>query len=165
MTAPDPTLALRASRQRLLDAISGLEEEQFRHSPDGAWSIAAHIAHLLRTERAYGGAARAALTGDGTVMTSTAVDNDDDPGLAQRLAVPQIVHGLQACRRDLEAAVEEASARGVPRTITHERIGPMTVEDVARKMASHEDEHAAGIEALARAARSARPAVIPLTQR
>lgn len=166
MTVADLTLALRASRQRLLAAIQGLTEEQFRFvPPDGGWSVAAHLAHLLRTERAYVEAARAALTEHMPFAASTGVHNDDDPGLARRLAVPQIIHGLQACRRELELAIEGGGEQGLTRTFRHERMGPMTIADVAKKMASHEEEHAAAIEPLARSAARARGSVIPLTPR
>jgi hypothetical protein len=47
----------------------------------------------------------------------------------------------------------------------HERIGRMTVEQIVRKMAAHEDEHALAIASLARQAQSLRRVTIPLAPR
>jgi len=92
--------ALRESRVRLFDPIQGLSEEQFRHMADGAeWNIATHLAHLLRCERMLVERSSRALREDEPAVRSTGITNNDDAGLAQRLAVPQIIHGMQASRR------------------------------------------------------------------
>ena len=106
----------------------------------------------------------AALREDEPHCASTAVRNDEDAALAQHLAVPQIIHGLQATRRDLDALLDAGDA-SLTRAILHETRGRMTVEDIVRKMADHEREHGASIGALARQALNARPVTIPLTQR
>src|SRR4029078_5943193 len=94
---------LDTSRERLFASIHGLSEEQFRFTPpdsDG-WSIAAHLAHLLRIERLFAERAHAALAQDEPEMPSTRVHNDDDPSASQKLAIPQMVHGLLNPRREL----------------------------------------------------------------
>ena len=55
MTVHDLRAELGDSRERMLAAITGLAEEQFRYTPTGGdgWCIAAHLAHLLRIERVY----------------------------------------------------------------------------------------------------------------
>ena len=51
---------LQGSRERLFALIRGLSEEQFRYVPAGeSWSIATHLAHLLRIERVFVERARA----------------------------------------------------------------------------------------------------------
>jgi hypothetical protein len=47
----------------------------------------------------------------------------------------------------------------------HERIGRMTVEQIVRKMAGHEEEHTAVIASLARQAQTLRRVTIPLAPR
>jgi uncharacterized damage-inducible protein DinB len=161
----DLRAGLRESRERAFAAISGLTEEQFRHSPDGSsWSIAAHLAHLLRIERAFAERGALALREDAPFCPSTSVKNEDDPALAQHLAVPQIIHGLQASRRDIEALLDAGDA-ALDRAIMHERIGRMTVKQIVKKMEDHEREHTESIAALARQAQSARRVTIPLTPR
>jgi uncharacterized damage-inducible protein DinB len=165
MNAEDLRIELHESRERLFSSIRGLSEEQFRFSPDrDDWNIAAHLAHLLRVERVFAERAHRALREDEPYCASTAVVNDDDPGLAQHLAVPQIIHGMQASRRELEAVLGGGDA-ALSRAIRHERIGRMTVEDIVKKMATHEREHTETISALARQAMSAKRVTIPLTRR
>ena len=165
MTSDGLRSDLQRSRSRLFDAIQGMTEEQFRHLPGGeSWNIAVHLAHLLRVERLYAGRAQAALREDGAHCPSTRALNDDDPALAQHLAVPQIVHGMQAARRDLERALDAGDA-ALDRAIMHETRGRLTIRDIVAKMAAHEEEHAEQIEQLARQASAARRMTIPLTPR
>ena len=70
---------------------------------------------------------------------------------------------MQASRRDLEALLDSGEA-ALARTIMHERLGRMTVEQIVRKMADHEREHTIAIAALARQAQGARRVTIPLTR-
>lgn len=157
---------LQGSRERLFALIRGLTEEQFRHVPAGEmWSIAAHLAHLLRIERVFAERARRALTEDEPAIPSTRVQNDDDPALAQRLAVPQIIHGMQASRRELDDLLAGCDAAALSRAMRHERLGLVTVADVAVKMASHEEEHAAAVTRLVRRAPSTGRVIIPLARR
>ena len=164
----DATLrsALQGSRDRLFAQIRGLSEEQLRYVPAGeSWSIAAHLAHLLRTERVFTARAQRALAEDNPTIPSTRVDNDDDPGLAQRLAIPQIIHGMQAVRRDLDTLLAGCDEADLERGMEHERLGHMTVRDLGVKMTTHEDEHAAAVARLVRQAPSSGRVIIPLSRR
>ncbi len=168
MTASQLRSHLKESRERLFGSISGLSEEQFRHVPAGeTWNIAAHLAHLLRVERLFAARTTAALLEDepsfGSSGESTRVLSDDDPALAQHLAVPQIIHGMQAARRELDAVLDAGDAV-LERAVRHERLGRMTVRDIIVKMAQHEDEHAADVARLATLAPAPR-VTIPLTPR
>ena len=165
MTAEDLRIELHESRERLFSAISGLSEEQFRFTPEPeAWNIAAHLGHLLRVERTFAERAHRALREDEPYCPSAAALNDDDPALAQRLAVPQMIHGMQAVRRELNAVLDGGEA-GLSRAINHETRGRLTVEEIVKKMATHEREHTDSISELARQAASARRVTIPLTRR
>ncbi len=165
-TGTGHAVALQASRDRLFSAIRGLTEEQFRFMPSGhEWCIAAHLTHLLRIERVYVERARVALVEVEPYAASTRVHNDDDPGLAQHLAVPQMVHGLLNTRRDLLALLAACGEAGLQKAIRHETLGRMTVEEIAVKMAGHEDEHAAAIGILVKQAPASARVIIPLAQR
>ena len=166
VSVPQLVMELRASREGLFASIRGLSEEQFRHTPPGeSWSIAAHLAHLLRIERVFTERARAALTEDAPLVASTGVQNDDDPGLSQKLAVPQMIHGMLNTRRDLEAVLDGCDDIGLARTIWHESRGPMTVEAIAVKMTDHEREHARAIGLLVKQAPASARVTIPLARR
>ena len=159
--------ALRSSRARLFAPIEGLSEEQFRRNGDGGaeWSIATHLAHLLRCERMLVERSQRALREDDPAVRSTGITNDDDPALAQRLAVPQIIHGMQASRRDVQLFLDDIDDAGLTRAILHERLGRVTVGEMIEKMAVHEQEHAEAVTQLARQARSAQRVTIPLSPR
>ena len=165
MTASHLRAALDSSRDHLFTAIRGLSEEQFRFTPPGSdWNIAAHLAHLLRIERVYADRAAAAVREDRPRVPSTRAQNDDDPAVAQRLAVPQIIHGMQAARRDLVAVLD--GGHGVlAREIDHELLGLMSIEAIMEKMAAHEREHAEAVGALAAQAAAAVRVSIALMQR
>jgi uncharacterized damage-inducible protein DinB len=157
---------MQGSRQRLFELIHGLGEEEFRYVPTNEqWSIATHLVHLLRIERLFAERAGRALSEDEPYIASTHAMNDEEPGNAQRLAVPQMIHGLQASRRDLERVLDTGDEAGLERAIVHERIGRMTVQQIMEKMAQHENEHADRIGLLARQARSAARVTIPLKPR
>src|SRR5262245_7644140 len=159
--------SLHESREKLFASIRGLTEEQFRFSPTaGSWAIATHLAHLLRIERVYAERARAALTEEEPYVASTRSRNDDDPGLAQRLAVPQIIHGMLNTRRDLEAVLDACDDRALQtRAIRHETAGRMTLEQIMLKMAGHEAEHAADVAILVKLASKSARVTIPLAPR
>ena len=166
MTVPQLRSSLLGSRERLFASIRGLSEEQFRYVPTGdTFSIAVHFAHLLRVERIFTERAHAALSEDEPFVMSTGVKNDDDPGLAQRVAVPQIVHGMLNVRRELDALLAGCDEAALRRTVVHERIGRLTIADIAVKMAAHEDEHAAEVAKLVRQVPSSGRVTIPLTRR
>lgn len=166
MTARQLTSDLQASRDRLFASIRGLSEEQFRHVPAGeTFSIATHLAHLLRIERVFTERGRAAVTQEEPFIASTSVKNDDDPALAQHLAVPQIIHGMLNVRRELDALISACDEAALGRAIVHERIGRMTVAEIAVKMAAHEEEHAGDVARLVRQAPSSARVIIPLTRR
>lgn len=164
------TAELQGSRKRLFAALTGLTEEQFRatgsaSAPDAdSWNIAVHLTHLLRCERMLADRVRRALDEEEPRVASTGITNDDDPGLAQRLAVPQVIHGLQASRRDVERLLESGDA-ALERAIEHERLGRITARALVEKLAAHEAEHAAEVESLARQARASARVIIPLTRR
>jgi len=165
MTVSQLRSDLQDSRERLFDLIRGLSEEQFRHAGEDRWSIATHLAHLLRVERVYAERAGRALTEEAPIVASTRAQNDDDPGLAQHLAVPQIIHGMQASRRDLERVLDACDDAALGRHVVHERLGRMDIAAIMAKMASHELEHALAVGSLARQAQAAGHVIIPLKPR
>jgi hypothetical protein len=111
---------LEGSRMQLMDAIAGLDEPGFRaRTSPGERTVAEILAHLLLSERA---------TVDATI-TPSAVDPNASGRAAQRMAVPQIVHGLLAQRRDTVHALDTG------------RLDAAALDDIVR----HELEHAAQI--------------------
>lgn len=165
MTVAQLRSDLQTSRERLFAPLGALNDEQFRHVTAGeTWSIATHLAHLLRVERTFTERAALALTLDEPRIEATGPVNDGDPALAQSLAVPQIIHGMQAARRALDDLLARCDAAMLERAILHPRFGRMTIAQIAAKMAAHEREHAADVERLAAQAPPTRRVIIPLAQ-
>jgi len=163
VTSAEAHADLSNSRQALFAPLAALSEEQFRHvPPDGGWPIAAHLAHFLRVERAVCQGIAEARSGADAYMASAGKDNDGDDTLAQHLAVPQIIHGLQASRRALEALLKDEGV--THRELRHERMGRLSVGDLLRSHADHEREHAEQIVALVEQAHTARRLIIPLAE-
>lgn len=165
MTVAQLRSDLQASRERIFAPLRDLNEEQFRHAaePDG-WSIATHLAHLLRCERLAVERVTRALHEDEPRVTPSGASNGDDPALAQHLAVPQIIHGMQAARRAIERAIDGADEATIERAIAHERDGRVTVRAMIEKVARHEAEHADEVARLAAKAPPTRRMIIPLVQ-
>ncbi len=165
MTVAQLRTDLQVSREHLFAPLRGLNEEQFRHVPaPGGWSIASHLAHVLRCERLYTERLLRALREDEPRIESSGASNDDEPALAQSLAVPQIIHGLQAVRRTLDDALAGCDERAIARAVVHSRYGRLTVADHAAKMAAHEDEHAAEVAQIAAEAPVTRRMILPLRE-
>ena len=141
---------LEESRRSLMDAITGLDEEGFRaRSASGGWTSAEVLAHLLATERTSLGRARRVLTEDNpTIEWISDDDLDQQARSAQRMPVPQIVHGLLAQRRDVVTLLETLSPQQLSRPYKQERRGQLTAGWLFRRIAEHEDEHAEQIRAL-----------------
>lgn len=148
--------ALAVTRERLLRAISGVTEEQFKRrpsSPGGGteWSIAEVLAHLLQSHRLYAGRIRAALDHDGTAITSAPPDAHEEASRIGRAApVPQLIHGLLAARREIERLIDRAAAEdGMHHAVQHPLHGRQTVEWLlCQKVIDHEREHVEQIEGL-----------------
>jgi uncharacterized damage-inducible protein DinB len=126
-----------------MEAIAGLDEEGFRKRHEqGAWTAAETLAHLLISEQRSLGRAKKALEEDNPSvpwMSDEAVD--EEARSAQRMPVPQIVHGLLAQRRDVLHLFESLPADQLARRYTHAKRGELTVEWLFRRIAEHEIEH------------------------
>lgn len=149
---------LLASRERLLKAIAGVTEEQFKRRPEATaddarpWSIAETLSHLLATERLWSKRIELALSEDGPAVTASPPEWNDEQAHAGRFApVPQLVHGLLASQRQLERLIERSSAisGGFERTVAHSTRGRLSVREMVDRFGIDLiDEHAARIEGL-----------------
>ena len=145
----DIVARLERSRRSLMEAIAGLDEEGFRaRAQHGGWTAAETLSHLLSTERIILERAQAALTQEGyRVISQTEDERQEGARLAQRMPVPQIVHGLLAQRRDVVTLLEPLSPRQLSRPYRQESRGELTVGWLFQHIAEHEEEHAEQIRA------------------
>jgi DinB superfamily len=154
--------ALTAGRERLLEAIAGVSEEQFKKRPPAAdessgpnWCIAEVLAHLLQQERLRAGRVALALDQDGAAITPSPEEEHLEAARAGRGSpVPQLIHGLLASRREVERQLDRAASidGALQRTNRHPKLGAQTVAWLLReKVIEHEAEHVAQIEAIKQA--------------
>jgi hypothetical protein len=151
MSADDMKRRLDASRMAVMDAIAGMTEQEFRtRSRVGEWAVAEVLAHLLATERILTERARNALTKDGYVATRVTEEEPDEQarGMAKRLHVPQILHGLLAQRRDTVRLLAPLTPESLARTFRHPRFGEQNVAGLFQHLGDHDEEHAKQITAL-----------------
>lgn len=67
------------------------------------------------------------------------------------MAVPQLVHGLLAARRDTQRALVSFTEGDLRHSLQHEALGEITVGGLLRHLADHESEHANQIRELRQA--------------
>jgi uncharacterized damage-inducible protein DinB len=142
---------LDSSRRAVLDAISGMSEQEFRaRAAPGEWSVAEVLAHVLATERILTERARNALTQDGYVATRVTEEEPDEQAksMAKRLPVPQILHGMLAQRRDTLRLLAPLTPESLARTFLHPRFGERNVAGLFQHLADHDEEHARQITEL-----------------
>lgn len=140
---------LENSRRSLMDAIAGLDEEGFRARPEpGAWTAAEVLAHLFSTERIFIDRARQAVEHEGYSVTPVSNDvRQEHLGMAKRMPVPQIIHGLLSQRRDTLAFIGSLSADDLASTVSHPVRGEQTARWQIEHVIEGEEEHAAQIRA------------------
>ena len=151
--------SLASGRERLLQSIAGVSEEQFKKRPPVAggdsaptWCIAEVLAHLLQQERLRAERIAQALERDGVTSVPSADEVHYEAARAGRGApVPQLIHGLLASRRELERLLDRTAAleAGLERATIHPRLGRQSIAWILReKVIAHEAEHVAQIEAI-----------------
>ena len=158
VTAHDLVAQLEASRDELMQSLAGLNEEGLRaRAAPATWSPVEVLTHLLLSEqklleRAQGG------RGDGHIVTpNTDAKRQDAAKRAQGMAVPQVLHGLLAQRRDTMRLLERLTAQDLARPVRRPPDPDATVARLFGEAAAHEIEHAEQIRAV-RAVTGARTA-------
>jgi len=156
--AEDLKAALAKERERLLSAIAGVSEQQFKKRPEPTpedpqpWCIAEVLAHLLELENRWNERASLALAESATQVEPIPDDVLNRAPVAGRAApVPQLIHGLLAARRQTERLLDQASslAGGLERYVEDTSHGRQNVEwIVVEKIIRHEREHTQQIEAM-----------------
>ncbi len=151
---------LGTARQLLLAAVEDLEEPRFSARPaPGAWSAAQVFEHLARGEGSLARGVRAAAAGKLVVQRRW-----DDPlrrmlyltnayrvarvrtvaslDPAEASPRPEALARIAATRRELVEAIEQGDGRGIwACAIRHPILGPLSMEEMVRFMAYHEERH------------------------
>lgn len=150
MKAAELTERLERSRASLMEAIAGMDEEGFRwRAGSGEWCAAEALAHLLAHEQRFMWLAREALAKDKPSVQSRGEGQQvEEAKAAQRMLVPQIVHGLLAQRRETLQLLAGLSSEQLARSLVHSRLGEVDVGWLFQRIVDHETEHAAQIASI-----------------
>jgi len=148
---------LEAAHARLLLAISGVTEEQFKRRPAATpddpepWCIAEVLAHVLGAVRLWSERIKRALEHDDAAIVPSAPEEHERVARSGRGApVPQLVHGLLAGRREVEKLIERSitgEGEFLARSTWHPRLGEhLDLAWMFEKIVGHAEEHALDIE-------------------
>lgn len=150
MKATELTERLERSRTSLMEAIAGMDEEGFRRRTlSGEWCAAEALAHLLAHEQRFMWLAGEALAKDRPSVQSRGEGQQiEEAKAAQRMLVPQIVHGLLAQRRESLQLLAGLSSEQLARSLVHSRLGEVDVGWLFQRIVDHETEHAAQIASI-----------------
>jgi uncharacterized damage-inducible protein DinB len=142
-----------------MTAITGLDDTALRaRKAPGIWTPAELLAHLYSTERIFIGRARTAVEQNDFLATPVSDDvREEHLGMAKRMPVPQIIHGLLAQRRDTLEFVDRLSATELAQTLRHPIRGRQTVLWQIEHTIEHELEHAEEIASRRAQAAEANP--------
>jgi uncharacterized damage-inducible protein DinB len=151
---------LERSREALMDAIVGLNEEGFRtRAGPEAWTVAEVLAHLLADETKLAALARDASAGREVTVPPThdAAHDRDAREAAKRMPAPQIIHALLARRRDTLSLIESLSSDQLALHVQHPAYGRTDVARLLLHVSEHEMEHAGQIRSIRSHATPASP--------
>lgn len=140
---------LAATRKRLFASISRLTEEQmYRRVEAGEPSIAEVLAHLPPVERAMRSEAEAIAKGERRSITLPSSEQEREwARLAERMVPPQIVNDLAGARwQTLRFLDSVRSSDLMKKGESAESV--LSVAEIVRLIAAHEDEHAGQIRRL-----------------
>jgi len=149
--------SLEAFPPFLVDALDQLGDPRARERPDEQhWSLGEQLWHLadleregwlMRIERLLAEEQPALPDFDGNALAEQRDYRAKDPYLA--------LQRFRAARSASLARLRGINARQWKRSGTLERVGPIALEDLPRKMSEHDQAHRVEIEALLARTRSA----------
>lgn len=140
---------LAAAPGRFADLLSRLEDaDSITSAVEDEWSPAQVMAHLRAANDILEPRMYQILVREATPLIGF------DETQWQRIAgygslpVTDLLHTMMLKRKELVHALQGLAPEDWDRTGTHEVRGPMSVLDIARQIADHEDEHVAQIAAV-----------------
>lgn len=133
----------------LLGALKGAPDEVLRRrTPEGKWSMIEHAAHARDVERVYQGRFPQMVFGERPAFWM--LDNDAAAAaLKYAEADPaEVAKEFRRLREDTLSFLRALPHEAWGRTGIHPEGGEMTVEQLATRLASHDDNHIGKIKAL-----------------
>ena len=139
---------LAAAPGRFAEMLSRLEDaDSVTVAPEGEWSPEQVMAHVRAANDILEPRMYQILVRDATPLIGFDESRWQQVAGYASLPVTDLLHTMMLKRKELIHALRGLAPEDWERTGTHEVRGPMTVLDIARQIADHEDEHLAQIAA------------------
>jgi hypothetical protein len=139
---------LAAAPGRFAELLSRLESDgPVPAVPEGEWSPSQVMAHLRAANDILEPRMYQILVREATPLIGFDEHQWQKVAGYGTLPVTDLLHTMMLKRKELVHALRGLSAEDWDRTGTHEVRGPMSVLEIARQIADHEDEHVAQIAA------------------
>jgi hypothetical protein len=138
---------LAAAPARFIGLLSRLEDaDSVAPGPEGEWTPAEVVAHVRAANDIIEPRMFFILVRDNPPLLG--YEEDRWLQLARYRSMPplELLETMRAKRAELVYALRAIPAEDWDRTGTHEVRGPISVMDIARQVADHEDEHLDQIE-------------------
>ncbi len=139
---------LAAAPGRFAELLSRLEDaDSVTAAVEGEWSPAQVMAHLRAANDILEPRMYQILVREATPLIGFDEHQWQQVARYSSLPVTDLLHTMMLKRKELVHALRGLSMEDWDRTGTHEVRGPISVLEIARQVADHEDEHIAQIAA------------------
>ncbi len=139
---------LAASPGRFAELLSRLEDaDSVTSAVEGEWSPAQVMAHLRAANDILEPRMYQILVREATPLIGFDEHQWQQVARYSSLPVTDLLHTMMLKRKELVHALRGLSREDWDRTGTHEVRGPISVLEIAKQVADHEDEHIAQVAA------------------
>lgn len=152
---PDATMTIRekivTSRSRLLATVEGLASKSWDwRPPGGRWSVAETLAHVGAAQWSHLDVARRILAGEPTEIQEFDLDAWNSAAVAERRTwtAQQILQDLHAAGRETLRFLSTLGPDDLSAAGSHPALGAVSVAQVLRVVAIHDNMHRRDILAL-----------------
>lgn len=131
------------ARQRLLDTVAELTEEEMAQAPEGEWSIREILHHIGIGEDANVKLAQRALAGNPVTMDDFELDRWNVEQVSQYTDQPagEALQRMQSVRQRTLDTLRSLSDDDLTTTLDHPGWGEMTVGQLFRALGTHDLMH------------------------
>lgn len=138
------------ARQRLLESVARLSEEEMSRKPDEGWSIREILHHVAIGERANVELVRQALAGNPIRMEDFDMHRWNVEQVARRAgrSAAEAIAELKAVRQETLALLRSLGPEELALKLEHPGWGEMTIEQLFRALGIHDLMHRRDISQL-----------------
>ena len=132
------------ARAALLAAVEGLDAAEWEWRPDdGRWSVRLTLAHVAAAQWSHLEVAQRLVAGQPVEIPGFDLDRWNEAEVARRQDWPvdRVLADLEAAQQATLAFLDEVEAGGLAASDTHPALGEVSVGQVLRIVAVHDNMH------------------------